>query len=134
MFGGQMTFIAEILMGFVITSVKISILWFYYKAFVTGQDVFKKRLIQGSMVACVLWLIGVTFFIIFACNPINAFWDMFGQAPYCMSSVRFLLGYEISNLFLDAWILAIPIPILMRLQMHKSSKLSLFVVFLLGVL
>ncbi|KAG6361099.1 hypothetical protein INS49_009323 [Diaporthe citri] len=130
----KMTFIAELLMGMVITSVKISILWFYYKAFVTGQDLFKKRLIQGTMVACLMWFIGVTFFIIFNCHPINAFWDMFGQAPYCMSSVRFLLGYEISNLFLDVFILAIPIPILMKLQMHKSNKLSLLAVFSLGTL
>lgn len=130
----QMTFVAELLMGMVITSVKVSILWFYYKAFVTGQDIFKKRLIQGTIVACLLWFIGVTFFIIFSCNPIHAYWDMFGQAPYCMSSVRFLLGYEISNLFLDVWILAIPIPILMRLQMQKSNKMSLLMVFLLGAL
>lgn len=121
-------------MGMVITSVKISILWFYYKAFVTGQDNSNKRLIQGTMVACILWFLGVTFFIIFGCNPIHAYWDMFGQAPYCQSSVRFLLGYEISNLFLDCFILAIPAPVVWRLQMQKSRKLSLLGIFLLGAL
>lgn len=82
--GYQMTFAAELLMGPVITSVKISILWFYYKAFVTGQDVLKKRLIRGTVVACLMWFIGVTFFIIFSCHHIYVYWDMFGQAPYCM--------------------------------------------------
>lgn len=129
-----MTFAAELLMGMVITSVKISILWFYYKAFVTPQDRLKKHVIRGTMAACLVWFICVTFFIIFTCNPIHAYWDMFGQAPYCKSSVRFLLGYEISNLFLDVFILVIPIPILLGLQMQQSRKLSLIGIFLLGTL
>lgn len=121
-------------MGMVITSVKISILWFYYKAFVTRQDVHKRRLIQGTMLACLIWFVCITFFIVFTCHPSHAYWDQFGVAPYCHDSVRFLLGYEISNLFLDVLILAIPITILLHLQMQKSSKLSLMAVFLLGTL
>lgn len=121
-------------MGMVITSVKISILWFYYKAFVTGQENFNMRLIQGTMVACVIWFLGVTFFIIFSCNPIHAYWDMFSLPAYCQSSVRFLLGYEISNLLMDCFILAIPAPILLRLQMRKSKKISVLAIFLLGTL
>lgn len=124
----------QILIGSVITSTKLSILWFYYQVFsgVQGGGERNRLIIKIAAVICSLWFIIVTFIVIFQCTPVYAFWFYMDQAPYCMSTPHFLLGYEITNLFLDVFVLCIPIPILSNLRLSSSKKSALIGVFMLG--
>lgn len=126
----------EIIFGLGLTTVKLSILSFYWKAFAanSGINTLNKRIIQSLAVTCVIWFIIVTFIIIFQCHPIHAFWDEFAQPPHCMGFPTLLLGYELTNLFLDVFILCIPLPIVWQLSWQTSKKISLAGVFLLGAL
>lgn len=113
--------------------VKLSILLFYWKVFaVNNGNAFNQRIIQVTTVACIAWLIIVTFVLVFQCHPIHAYWDMFAQEPYCMNAAKTLLGYEMTNLFLDVVILCIPLPIVWRLNLQRSKRMGLIGVFFLG--
>lgn len=125
----------EILFGVVLTIVKLSILWFYWKVFATnsGHNI-NKRIIQAAAILCVIWFIIVTFIVVFQCHPIDAYWNQLAQPPNCMNTPRLLLGYEISNLFLDVFILCIPLPIVWKLNLQTSKRTGLVGIFLLGAL
>jgi hypothetical protein len=125
-----MVFISELLFGATITAVKISTLSFYYSIFSVSQNFARAIFITGTL--CLVWFIIVTFIIIYQCKPISAFWDQLALPPYCLSSARVLLGYEITNLFLDVAIVCLPIGMIRTLQLPTSRKLSIGTVFLLG--
>ncbi|KAL1877992.1 hypothetical protein Daus18300_002346 [Diaporthe australafricana] len=113
--------------------VKLSILLFYWKVFaINNGNTFNKRIMQVTTVACIVWLIVVTFVLVFQCSPIPTYWDKFVQAPYCMNAAKTLLGYEMTNLFLDVAILCIPLPIVWQLNLQMSKRMGLVGVFFLG--
>ncbi|KAL7629616.1 hypothetical protein AAE478_001138 [Parahypoxylon ruwenzoriense] len=125
-------FIAEIFFGTSLTSIKLSILWFYHTLFSVNDTML--RVTRGTAILCVMWYITVTFIIVFQCNPISAYWDSVDSPLYCMSSPRVLLGYEMSNLFLDVIILCIPVTIVPRLHLSTPKKATVLGIFLLGAL
>lgn len=129
-----MTYATEILFGLVITTVKLSILWFYYTIFAVPNSAFNKSIIKGTAVICVVWFLIVNFLVVFQCTPVHAYWDMLAMAPYCIDSPRLLLGYEMTNLFLDVVILCIPVAILRGVQLESSKKMGILAIFLLGAL
>lgn len=120
----------EILMGCVITSAKLSILWFYQSIFIVRATVTK--VIYGTAAACVVWFIIVTFIFIFQCSPVNAYWELYAQAPACHASQPLVLGYELTNFFLDIVILCIPIKPIQGLQLSPLKKATTMGIFLLG--
>lgn len=125
----------EILFGVVITTVKLSILLFYRKVFATNSgNTLNQRIIQVMAVTCIVWFVTVTFVVIFQCHPIHAYWDQFAMPPYCMDNPTVFLGYELTNLFSDVFILCIPLPIVWRLNLQTSKRISLTGIFLLGAL
>ncbi|KAK5988694.1 Wortmanamides biosynthesis cluster C-like protein [Cladobotryum mycophilum] len=128
----KMAYPVEIMFGFVISTVKLSILWFYYMIFASANNIVNKRIIIGTAAACVVWFFIATFVIVFQCNPIHAYWDTFVMPPYCHDTPHLLLGYEMTNLFLDIAILSIPVPMVWKLQLEMSKKISLIAIFLLG--
>lgn len=120
----------EVLFGFQVTAVKLSILWFYHLIFSPKAE----RVIQAAVALCMLWFIVATFIVIFQCKPVSAYWNQLAQPPYCMGTPQVLLGYELSNLIIDVIILCIPIRYVSFLKMSVSKKLSVLAMFLLGAL
>lgn len=119
--------------GIHLTMVKLSILLFYWTVFaINNGNIFNKRIIQVTTVACIACLIVVTFVLVFQCNPIHAYWDKLAQAPYCMNAAKTLLGDEMTNLFLDVAILCIPLPIVWQLNLQMSKRVGIIGVFFLG--
>ncbi|KAG6354181.1 hypothetical protein INS49_004785 [Diaporthe citri] len=129
----KLTYALEILFGIAITTVKFSILWFYWELFATSGGVtHNKRIIQVAAVACTIWFLVMNFLVIFQCIPIHAYWDKLAQPLYCMDTPKLLLAYELTNLFLDVFILCIPMPIVWQLNLKSSKKISLLGIFFLG--
>ena len=52
----------------------------------------------------------------------------------CLDAKRLLLGYELTNLFIDVVILCIPVMVIGRLQLSSAKKIGSLVAFLLGFL
>ncbi|KAI1656745.1 hypothetical protein F4813DRAFT_124430 [Daldinia decipiens] len=126
------SYATELLFTFVISSVKLSILWFYYDLFAVNNRL--RILIQVTAAACTLWFLVATFVLAFQCQPVEAFWEKLNQAPWCLDTPRVLLGYELTNLFLDATVLCIPIVTISRLNLPTSKKISVLSILLLGAL
>ncbi|KAI1452632.1 hypothetical protein F4805DRAFT_446639 [Annulohypoxylon moriforme] len=128
----KMSFIAEIIFGTSLTSIKLSILLFYHTLFSIDDNML--RVTRVTAVLCVIWYIIVTFIIVFQCHPVSAYWELVDSPLYCMNSPTVLLGYEISNLLLDATILCIPVTIVPRLHLSTLKKATVLGIFLLGAL
>ncbi|KAI8959812.1 hypothetical protein F5Y11DRAFT_288295 [Daldinia sp. FL1419] len=126
----KMTWILEFLFSGIITTVKLSILWFYYTIFFVNK-IFKQAILVTTAL-CIVWFIVATLIILFQCNPIDAFWNQADSPSVCINSTHFLLGYEITNLLLDVVILAIPLFMLGQLQLSAVRKASLWIIFILG--
>ncbi|KAI1772329.1 hypothetical protein F4818DRAFT_427078 [Hypoxylon cercidicola] len=123
-------FEVEILFGTGLSVVKFSILWFFYELFHV-HDIMR-RVTMGTAVICLVWFIASTLLIVFQCTPPSAFWETFLSSEYCLANTRVLLGFEISNLFIDVGILCIPISAVRRLQLPTAKKISVMCIFLLG--
>ncbi|KAI1127422.1 hypothetical protein F5Y10DRAFT_292813 [Nemania abortiva] len=123
-------YITEILFGFGITSIKLSILWFYYKLFSIDQKL--RRVIIAVTIVSILWFIVGTLVIVLQCVPIRLYWETFGSPEYCLSYPRLLFGYELTNLFVDVAILCIPTTVVWKLQLPRAKKVTFTFIFLLG--
>jgi hypothetical protein len=117
-------------MGCVITSAKLSILWFYHPIFAVYPKI--RMIIYATGITCIVWFIIVTFVFIFQCTPVDAYWKMLGQPPACHKSQDLVLGYELTNFFLDVVILCIPIKPIKDLQLSPGKKFTTLGIFMLG--
>jgi hypothetical protein len=117
-------------MGCISTSAKFSILCFYHYIFAVYRTTLKAT--YGTAVVCIFWFIIVTFVFISQCNPVDAYWSLLGQPPACYESQRLVLGYELTNFFVDVIILCLPIKAFKELQLSPVKKGTTLGIFLLG--
>ncbi|KAI1121816.1 hypothetical protein F5Y10DRAFT_288007 [Nemania abortiva] len=126
----KLSYTTELLFGFGITTIKLSILWFYHNLF--SVDKALQRIIRGTIVLSIVWFVVATLVIAFQCMPVEAYWENFDTPPYCLEYPRVLLGYELSNLLIDVVILCIPIGTVLRLHLPWLKKVPIIGIFLLG--
>lgn len=70
---------------------------------------------------------------ILQCVPIQAYWDPKIKAR-CEKKYAFFLGQAIPNIALDFVLLILPLHPLWKLNMKRTQKIALVVVFVLGYL
>lgn len=85
-------------------------------------------------VVTALWWVICQFIVIFECSPIHYFWDRMPIGGQCIDVQRFFTGQSVVNIITDAVLLALPLPLIWRLQLPLGQKLGLSAVFLLGSL
>lgn len=116
-----------------LSSVKLSILFFYRRIFV-GRTFKILSLTLGVFV--VVW--GITFFFatVFQCGSNPAYWwtSQYTSKYDCSKTAWLELGFAVTDVFVDMFILAIPIPLIWNLKMSTRRKIGLIAVFLLGIL
>ncbi|KAI0509532.1 hypothetical protein F5B22DRAFT_616627 [Xylaria bambusicola] len=126
----KLVYTNELLFGAGITAIKLSILWFYHDLF--SVDMTLLRVIRVTAGICILWFVVATLVIALQCSPVQAYWEHYDLPPYCLEYPRVLLGYEISNLFIDVAILCIPTGTIIRLNLSWLRKVPIISIFLLG--
>lgn len=112
-------------------TVKLSILFLYRRIFV-GR-IF--NIASWAMIAIVsAWSFSFFIATICECNPPSTVWSPNRKAflTNCIKTVEMLLGFAWSDVFTDVLILALPIPMVLRLQLTMRRKIALLGVFLLG--
>lgn len=84
----------------------------------------------------VLWFGVCDLLVIFRCTPIRGSWipAAYNQPGVCIDYGDLIFGYEITNLFDDLLIIALPMWQLRSLQMRLSKKIGLGIIFSLGAL
>ncbi|KAI0445142.1 hypothetical protein F4803DRAFT_509530 [Xylaria telfairii] len=124
-------FILEVFFTLIITSVKLSILWLCHNLFHINRT--SRWMIYGTGVLCILWFLVATFvLVIFQCHPIDAYWKQLASSSGCFNTQKTLLGYEVTNFFLDFAILVIPVTAIGTLQLSLYKKIGASFAFLLG--
>lgn len=125
----KMVFATQVIYKVVICLIKVSILQLYLRIFYVHR-VFRWL----CFVLIAITVLGSAAFIpptIWQCRPITAFWDR--SIPHkCVSSQASWLSYAVINIVTDFLILVLPIQQILRLQLKKTDKIALILVFLLG--
>lgn len=87
------------------------------------------------MIAFVVALgVAVVFVVIFQCKPVQAAWDKTIPEEQCFNLEHYVIGTNVPNIVADAAIIALPIPLVWKLQVSQMRKVGLVAVFLLAAL
>ncbi|KAJ5290906.1 hypothetical protein N7478_000157 [Penicillium angulare] len=78
------------------------------------------------------WYLAFQITAIFQCTPVKFFWERSLPGGHCVDSVNFYIALATTNTFTDLVILFLPMPLVWRLQISRSKKVSISAVFLLG--
>jgi hypothetical protein len=114
-----------------ILSIKLCILIGYLRIF--NIDRFTKWALWFGVCACSIFYI-ITFFVdMFRCKPVASAWNPTIKGK-CMSYAAFPWATGIFNMISDFYILALPLPPILRMNMALSRRLRIASIFGLGLL
>ncbi|KAF2088462.1 hypothetical protein K490DRAFT_2949, partial [Saccharata proteae CBS 121410] len=120
--------IAEILYVINLVLTKISILYMYYRLFPLRA---MKRWSWAIGGFCIAWVITIVFVFIFLCVPIQKMW--YTTLPgHCVNQVGTWCANAASTILTDCAILVLPMPHVWRLQVDKTQRVLLVIMFALG--
>lgn len=125
---------SEIYYPIEMTTIKTSILLFYLRLF--GARKWFRRLLYITQALVLSWCIATTMAAIFRCRPIG-----YGLLPitedviaHCDNIDLYLLVTSVINVFLEFWILLMPLSVVWTLQLPNKQKVAVSCIFMLGVL
>ncbi|OHE96519.1 hypothetical protein CORC01_08117 [Colletotrichum orchidophilum] len=122
------TFAFTLIYLWALASLKLSQLWFYYRAF-SLQLKWWIFLIGGVVI---VWALVFTFIFIFLCDPISQQWTV-ERIGHCMDQILVLKCIIMTNVVTDLFIVILPIWTVWKLQMRKTEKLAVIACFALGL-
>ncbi|MCJ1421765.1 hypothetical protein MMC32_008132 [Xylographa parallela] len=124
------TYVQDLVYSLVMGFIKISILMLYFRLFKVVGIV--RWLIYGTIVYILLYTIVGDLITIFACRPLNKLWD---GLPYgwCMSTAAVGLALASLQITADVFVLAIPVPVILGLQLPLKQKLGAMSIFGAGI-
>lgn len=124
--------ISELLYAWSIFFAKLAVLYFYRRIF-RFSSIHVPVVIL--IIACGIWIIIRTFFTIFQCLPIRAYWDRSIKHPKCFLNVReFFLGTDATHCAMDFIIIGLPIYEVARMNLPFDQKVAVVGLFATGSL
>ncbi|KAK1987629.1 hypothetical protein LZ30DRAFT_155076 [Colletotrichum cereale] len=108
--------------------IKMTFLLQYYR--VLGVQKMRKYFI-GSMVIIGAWSVSQLFLIIFNCTPVATFWDKTIPGT-CLPNNPGWYFSATGNIITDLMIFVLPLPVIVRLKLHRRQKYVLLGIFSLG--
>jgi hypothetical protein len=80
------------------------------------------------------WLIEMEVILGLGCQPIQGWWDAeVAATAKCVDKVAFTYSTNILNLIFDLWVFAMPIPVIMKLNVSKARRIALCCLFSIGL-
>lgn len=130
---GMYFFITENLYFLYMSLVKLSLLCFFLRIF---PDEIARRLLRGTVVFVFIYGLVFVFVGTFACSPVNFFWTRWDRehTGRCLDVDSIILAHAGIGIFLDLWMLAIPLWQIKGLNLHWKKKLGVIAMFCLGTL
>ncbi|KAL4933239.1 CFEM domain-containing protein [Aspergillus undulatus] len=128
----KLFFIEENLYVFCTALVKLSMLFLYLRLFPNRP---LRLAIFASLWITAAWGLGSFFAQIFSCKPISFYWNQWDgeHEGKCSSHNNLLLGHAIINIVLDVLVIALPMPVLLRLQMSLEKRIGMCIMFAVGL-
>jgi hypothetical protein len=130
---GKVLFIQPTIMMFNLTTIKISILFFYKRIFTTPRFF----LVANILIATIaMWGIASILAQVFEQWPVSDNWtpSESGGKHFILNYADFNMAYSCLDLALDVIVLSLPMFMIRRLQLVLKKKLALAGIFLLGAL
>lgn len=109
---------------------KYSILYFYWRIFGHVNQIRGPICVLFGLVTA--WLIEVVLVSLFECNPVAYSWDLTIKGGHCVDLFKFFLATLVINFITDIMILALPMPLIWRLQKAVTQRILISGIFLLG--
>ena len=115
------------------TTAKLSVIYLYRRIFTFR--IFR-HITTAALAIVSAWGISFFFVIVFQCTPIASQWNNLEirNQKNCVAQKPFYYANSITDLILDIFILALPLPMVARLQLPLKQKLAVGGMLLLGVL
>jgi hypothetical protein len=78
--------------------------------------------------------VGIVFSLLAACTPFAKNVDVTIREGQCLNKTALYIATGVLNIITDIMVLSLPIPMVLRLQMVKSRKVMLILLFSVGSL
>ncbi|KAI0467447.1 hypothetical protein F4859DRAFT_506806 [Xylaria cf. heliscus] len=124
----KLTFIGTILYGTGSTSIRLSVIIFYFRIFPT------KIVRRGGYIlaaTCLAWFVAIEALNLATCKPIAYMWDRSIDGT-CISAPEGVIILGAANVLIDAVTVTLPIHEVIKLNISREKKLVIFGVFLIG--
>jgi hypothetical protein len=115
--------------------VRASIILFYLRVFPPRSDNKLGRILQFTMAFNVVYNISFLMAVIFQCHPISDFWTQWSgeHEGHCGNANILAWVAAATGIVFDLWLLALPFPQLLVLNLHWKKKLMGGMMFFVGV-
>ncbi len=121
-------FLAQLFYTFTLPTVKISILLFYRRIFVTRSFQIASLTLIGC---CVAWFIAIFCLDIWQCTPIQRQWDR-SLPGTCVNDRLSFVANGIFSIIIDFCTLLLPMPVIWKLNRAWQDRIGLMGIFALG--
>lgn len=126
----KLYFVCSILYFFLVMAIKISILLMYRRIF-SVDPLFRLQSFLIGVFVVALWL-AATITRIFFCRPIGYIWMGLNLERHCLPYDRFWIAVGVIDITVDIVILALPVRMVLKIQLSPKQKASITCLFLLG--
>ncbi|KAJ0426861.1 CFEM domain-containing protein [Aspergillus carlsbadensis] len=128
----KLFFVEENLYCVCISLIKSSMLLLYLRLFPSKPLRLTVFITLGITIA---WGTATFLAQLFSCSPIHYFWNKWDgeHEGRCTDHNVLLLAHAIVNIVLDVVVIAIPMPVLVRLHMSREKKVGMCVMFAVGI-
>lgn len=125
----KLTFIVTALYFTIVTAIKVSILLMYRRIFSIDESFRLQSLLVGVVVLA-FW-IAATIATLLHCRPMNLRWISLSD-EHCFNLNLFWMVTGVVEVVIDTVILALPVRMVLGLNLSRKDKVSVVFVFLLG--
>ncbi|KAK8107051.1 uncharacterized protein PG998_009064 [Apiospora kogelbergensis] len=121
---------AEIIVTFIIGTVKMGVLLFYKQVFATKP---RFNIAANVLVGlCGAWTVVFVLLIVFKRFPVQNEWSLAPNVPHHWNAGTMWVSMSASDIFLDLCILILPFPVLSSLKLGRKRKIQVGAIFCLG--
>ena len=116
-----------------VTLVKICFLLFYLRIFPSRP---MRLVIKISCAVTLCYGLAFLFAFAFQCSPISYNWYGWDGEHHgsCVATNTMVVTAAALNIVLDVWVIALPLPMVMKLQASLTTKLQVMLMFSVGFL
>jgi hypothetical protein len=117
--------------SFCISTVKISVLFFYLRVFVNERLRLATKIVMGFVAS---WTITNILLLLLICRPFKANYTPTLSTTHCGNQVQAFISIGAFNIISDVLICALPIPTIWSLTAKRKMKITLSGLFMIGLL
>lgn len=122
--------------------VRASIILFYLRVFPPRSDNKLGRILLFTMAFNVVYNLSFFFAVLFQCQPMSTFWTRWegpggggggGELGRCVNANVLVWVAAVTGIAYDVWLLALPFPQLLALNLHWKKKILGGMMFFVGL-